>query len=129
MANSTGPLRIFLVDDSELIRTRVVAMLGMPSMTIVGQARTPQGAIDGILTTCPDVVVLDIQLDGGTGLDVLRAVHSVEPGIAFVVFSNNSSAAYRKRYLADGAVSFLDKSTESEQLAGAVANAPRQLAI
>ena len=83
----------------------------------------PQGSIDGILAARPDVVVLDVQLEGGSGLQVLRAVHQAAPEIAFVVFSNNSGPAYRKRYLGEGAVGFLDKSTEFDQLTRAVANA------
>ena len=98
-------------------------MLGAPVMTIVGQAATPQGCIDGILATQPDVVVLDVQLDGGRGLEVLNAVHPSAPQIQFIVFSNNSGPAYRKRYLDAGAVKFLDKSSEFDQLPQAVAAA------
>ena len=39
-------------------------------MTVVGQARTPQDSISGILAAYPDVVVLDVQLEGGSGLQV-----------------------------------------------------------
>ena len=123
MSDLQVPVRVFLADDSALIRSRVAAMLGVNEMTIVGQAETPQGSIDGILATAPDVVVLDVQLDGGSGLQVLRAVRQAAPEIAFVVFSNNAGPAYRKRYLREGAVRFLDKSTESDQLAQAVAGA------
>jgi DNA-binding NarL/FixJ family response regulator len=47
----------------------------------------------------PDVVALDVQLEGGTRLQVLRAVRRARPGIAFVDFSNNASAPYRKRHV------------------------------
>lgn len=123
MPSRNLPVKVFLADDSALIRARVAAMLGAPAMAIVGQAETPQGCIDGILATKPDVVVLDVQLDGGQGLEVLRAVRPVEPGIAFVVFSNNAGPAYRKRYLGAGAARFLDKSAEFDQLAQAVSAA------
>ena len=123
MSYRVGPVKVFLADDSAMIRERVAAMLGADEMTIVGQAETPQGSIDGILAARPDVVVLDVQLEGGSGLQVLRAVHQAAPEIAFVVFSNNSGPAYRKRYLGEGAVGFLDKSTEFDQLTRAVANA------
>jgi len=122
-AVSATTLKVFLADDSGPIRARVAGMLS-PSATIVGESETPQGCIAGILSTHPDVVVLDVQLEGGQGLDVLRAVRSAEPGIAFVVFSNNSGAGYRKRYLSAGATRFLDKSTEFDQLAAAVQAAP-----
>lgn len=129
MSRSTHqPLKVFLADDSALLRARVAVILGAPSTDIVGQERTPQGCIDGILATQPDVVVLDVRLEGGAGLEVLKAVREIAPGIAFVVFSNKSAPGYRKRYLEEGAVRFLDKSTEFNQLAQAVAAAPGQLA-
>lgn len=123
MPTDTASLRVFLADDSAAIRERVAGMLTRRCMDIVGEAETPQGSIDGILAVRPDVVVLDCQLEGGSGLQVLRAVRAAEPGIAFVVFSNNSAPAYRKRYLGEGALRFLDKTTEIDQLAAAVAEA------
>ena len=126
MPASISPPKIFLSDDSSLIRQRVAAMLEAAAMTVVGEARTPQASIDGILAVRPDVVVLDVQLEGGTGLEVLRQVRQTDPRIAFVVFSNNAAPAYRKRYLDAGAMLFLDKSTEFDQLTRAVAVAWRQ---
>lgn len=123
MASSNLSLKVFLADDSALIRCRVAAMLGAPPLSIVGESGTPQGAIDGILRTRPDVVVLDAQLEGGSGLEVLDAVRRVAPEIAFIVFSNNSGPAYRKLYLAAGAAAYLDKNSEFDQLARAVAGA------
>ena len=121
-AASASP-RVFLVDDSLAIRQRVADLLGRRAMQVVGEAGTPQASIDGILAARPDVVVLDVQLEGGTGLQVLRAVRRSQPGIAFVVFSNNASDPYRKRYLGEGARRFLDKSSEFDQLPSAVAEA------
>lgn len=129
MSETHVPVKVFLADDSALIRERVAAMLGGAAATIVGQAETPQAAIDGILSARPDVVVLDVQLEGGSGLQVLRAVQLVQPLIAFVVFSNNSSPAYRKRYLSEGAVRFLDKNNEFDQLSQAVTKASRHAAV
>ena len=119
-------LKVFLADDSGPIRARVAGILSAAA-TIVGQGETPQACIEGILSSRPDVVVLDVQLEGGHGLEVLRAVRAQDPQIAFVVFSNNSGPAYRKRYLGAGATRFLDKSTEFDQLAAAVAAAPQTL--
>ena len=119
MPQSNVPVKVFLADDSALIRDRVAAMLASRAMDIVGQADTPQGSIDGILAVHPDVVVLDVQLEGGSGLEVLRAVRQVDPRIAFVVFS----PAYRKRYLGEGAQRFLDKTTEFDQLVVAIETA------
>ncbi len=120
MQTATAPLTVFLADDSRAIRERVADLLNAQAMKVVGQAETPQTCIAGILAAHPDVVVLDVQLEGGTGLEVLKAVRQADPAVAFVVFSNNSGPAYRKRYLGEGAVRFLDKSTEFDQLAQAV---------
>ena len=120
MQHSTVPIRVFLAEDSGLIRDRVAAMLTTRAMNIVGHAATPQGCIDGILAAQPDVVVLDAQLKGGTGLQVLRAVRQMEPGVAFVVLTINADPAFRKRYLDEGAQSFLDKAIEFDHLADTV---------
>jgi len=124
---SSAPVTVFLADDSAAIRSRVAELLRASAMAVVGEAETPAASIDGILAARPDVVVLDVQLEGGTGLQVLQAVKRAAPGIAFVVFSNNAGPAYRKRYLGEGATEFLDKSSEFARLARAVAEAPLQV--
>ena len=126
MQTSPVPVKVFLADDSAVIRDRVARMLTDCDMSVVGQAATPQASIEGILAAHPDVVVLDVQLLGGTGLEVLRTVRASDPTIAFVIFSNNSGPAYRKRYLGEGADRFLDKSAEFEQLVPAVLDASHQ---
>lgn len=128
MRSNHAPLKVFIVDDSILIQDRVAAMVETSAMSVVGRAATPQDAIDGILEASPDVVVLDVQLDGGSGLQVLRAVRQAAPDIAFVVFSSNSGPAYRKRYFGEGAEAFLDKNTEFDQLVQTVAKASRYVA-
>jgi len=121
-------IKVFLADDSPAIRERVNVLLAGARMVVVGVAGTPQACIAGILAAQPDVVVLDVQLEGGSGLEVLQAVRRAAPGIAFVVFSNNAGPAYRKRYLGEGAARFLDKSADFNELAPALAAACPQLA-
>jgi DNA-binding NarL/FixJ family response regulator len=112
--------RVFIADDSGVIRARVSALLQAHALPVIGQAATPQGCIDGILASRPEVVVLDVQLEGGSGLQVMQAVRAADPAIAFVVFSHNATPAYRKRYLGGGACQFLDKSSDFEQLPAAI---------
>jgi DNA-binding NarL/FixJ family response regulator len=123
MPSPVAPIKVFLADDSTLICERVAGLLTAAGMRIVGRAESPQACFDGILRSHPDVVVLDVQLEGGAGLEVLRTVRLAAPEVAFVVFSNNSGPAYRRRYLAEGAITFVDKSTQFDQLAPAVAQA------
>jgi two-component system response regulator DesR len=123
MSPSNVPVRVFLADDSAAIRSRIRVLLEPTGARVVGEGEAPQECIDGILASKADVVVLDIQLRGGSGLQVLRAVREAAPGISFVVFSNSSTSPYRKRFLQEGAFRFLDKNTESGDLANAVAQA------
>ncbi len=109
--------RVFLVEDAPAIRTRLAEMLGkVAGVTIVGEADTPASAIEGILRTRPDSVVLDVQLIGGSGIEVLREIKPAHPDIVFVVLTNHSEPQYRKIYMANGASYFLDKSIEFEKI-------------
>ena len=123
MGQENATVRIFIADDSLLIRKRVASMLGATARAVVGQAEAPQDSIEGILAVYPDVVVLDVRLEGGSGLQVLRAIRPAAPDIAFVIFSNSSDPIYRKCYLDAGAEDFLDKTHQFDQLAKAVLNA------
>jgi DNA-binding NarL/FixJ family response regulator len=123
MSTSNASLKVFLAEDSAPIRERLHGVFARARMNVVGEAATPEGAIDQILALHPDVVVLDVQLEGGTGMQVLKAVRQADPKVAFVVFSNNSTNVYRNRYLKEGAAGFVDKSTEFDQLPQAVASA------
>lgn len=107
------PLRVFLVEDAPAIRTRLAAMLtALPGVSLVGEAESVQGAIDGIVSRQPDAVVLDLQIIGGSGLEVLRRVHAAYPAIRFAVLTNFATDQHRKACLAAGAEHFLDKSSE-----------------
>jgi DNA-binding NarL/FixJ family response regulator len=106
-------MRIFVVEDAPAVRTRLVAMLGTVSgVEVVGEAESVQGAIEGVLATAADAVLLDLQLTDGNGLDVLAAVKLQRPGIHVIVLSNFATPQYRQASLAAGADVFLDKSQE-----------------
>ncbi|MGV3569373.1 MAG: response regulator [Ramlibacter sp.] len=126
MTSAGSEIHVFLADDSAAIRQRVAAMLVADGMRVAGEAETPVECIDAILAVLPDVVVLDVQLRGGTGLQVLDAVRAQVPDMVFVVFSNHADPAYRSRYLARGAAAFLDKTTESGRLVPVVRSACRR---
>jgi two-component system response regulator DevR len=114
--------RVFIVEDSPSIRSRLVEMLGeIDGVCVVGEADTPAAAVAGIQATKPHCVVLDFQLIGGTGVDVLRAVHPAHPEIGFVVLTNHPNAQYRRLCQAAGADWFLDKSVEFGKLKEVVA--------
>ena len=104
---------VYIVDDSPSMRVRLSELLGeIDGVDVVGEAGTPADAIAGILLVHPQYVLLDYQLDGGTGLDVLRAVHPQDPGVVFIVLTNHATPQYRDACLEAGARHFLDKSSE-----------------
>lgn len=106
-------MNVFIVEDSASIRERLAAMLGdIEGVTVVGEAETPGEALEGILRTRPDSVVLDIQLLGGSGLDVLRKAHPQTPDTVFIVLTNHADAQYRRVCMQAGAAYFFDKSSE-----------------
>jgi len=113
---------VFIVDDIPTMRERLGELVSdIEGVEVVGNAGTPSEAIDGILRTRPDCVLLDYQLIDGTGVDVLRAVRPRAPGTAFIVLSNHATPQHRRACLDAGARYFFDKSTEFVQIRDAIA--------
>ena len=114
--------RVFIVEDSPSVRSRLVELMGeMDGVCVVGEAESPAEAVAGIRRTQPHCVILDFQLSGGTGVDVMRAVHPESPEIAFVVLTNHANPQYRRVCKEAGAGWFLDKSIEFGRLKDVVA--------
>jgi DNA-binding NarL/FixJ family response regulator len=112
-AEAEAEMNVFLVEDSASIRERLAAVLGsIDGVTVVGQAETAAEALEGILRTRPDSVVLDLQLIGGSGLDVLRKAHPQLPATVFIVLTNHPDLQYRRMCMEAGAAYFFDKSSE-----------------
>ena len=116
------PTHVFIVDDSASIRVRLAEMLGrMADVSVVGEAACAPEAVAGILRTRPDSVLLDLNLMGHTGLDVMRAVRPRAPEIVFVVLTNHSESQYRDACFEAGARYFLDKSQDLERVRDVIA--------
>ena len=116
--SGAGALRFFIVEDSPLVRGRLVEMLeSLDRVVVVGEAARVPEAVEGILATRPDAGLLDLHLaDGGEGLDVLRAVRALAPATEFIVLTNHSEPQYRRASAAAGAQHFLDKSGETHRI-------------
>ncbi len=114
--------KAFIVENSPSIRERLSGLLGeVKGVSIVGEAATPLAAVEGILRTRPDVVVLDIHLTGGSGIEVLRRVRSEAPGVVFIVLTNHPNPQYRRACMEAGASHFLDKTIEFGKLREVIA--------
>ncbi len=108
-----APLKVFLVEDSEAVRARLAATIqAISGAELVGEAGTVGAAIDGIRSTYPSAVILDLQLEDGSGLDVLKAVRPISPALHVAVLTNYATDQHRRACMAAGAEYFLDKSSD-----------------
>lgn len=110
-------MNLFIVEDSLLIQNRLMRFIEeLPDIDIVGISSEISGAYEKILSTHTDAMILDIQLSDGNGLGLLKKIKTSTPDIRVVVLTNHSSEANRMQALRAGADSFLDKSTDFEQI-------------
>ena len=112
-AGQGNKLMVFLVEDSEAIRARLAATIrNIAGAVLVGEAGTVHGAINGIRSTHPGAVILDLQLGDGSGLDVLKAVRPSASALHVAVLTNYATDQHRRACLDAGAEFFLDKSSD-----------------
>ncbi len=110
-------MNLFIVEDSLLIQNRLMRFIEeLPDINIVGISSEISGAYEKILSTHTDAMILDIQLSDGNGLGLLKQIKTSTPNIRVVVLTNHSNEANRMQALRAGADSFLDKSTDFEQI-------------
>jgi Response regulator containing a CheY-like receiver domain and an HTH DNA-binding domain len=115
MTDKSGRIRLYYVEDSAELRTRIERELaGIESVEVIGHAERAPEAIRAIRLHQPDIVVLDLQLIEGTGLDVLKELRGGGWPIV-IVLTNHSDSTSKQRSLKAGAGYFFDKSTEFDQ--------------
>ncbi|MAG04679.1 MAG: DNA-binding response regulator [Acidimicrobiaceae bacterium] len=84
-----GPVRVFLLDDHEIVRRGVVAVIGAePDMEVVGEAGTVAEALEVVQGCSPDVAVLDIRLGEGSGVEVCRDIRSQYPDVKCLMLTS-----------------------------------------
>src|SRR5260370_4194400 len=106
-------MRVFIADDSRAVVERLADLLEeVPGAQVVGKASDVPEAILGIQKIEPDAVILDLQMPGGTRLDVLRAIRKDNPSLLVLVCTNYPYSQYRQQCLSAGAYLFLHKSSE-----------------
>ena len=82
-------LRVLLVDDHEVVRVGVGALIDrQPEMEVVGEAGTVREAVEQAKKLAPDVVVLDVRLPGGTGLDACHQIKEDRPETRVIMLTS-----------------------------------------
>jgi DNA-binding NarL/FixJ family response regulator len=110
-------VKVFIADDSAAVVERLITMLSeLPQVEIIGHAQDAREAIKATRQLNPDVVILDIRMPGGSGIDVLKDIKSNKPTPVVIMLTNYPYPQYRKVCMALGANFFCDKSTEFEKV-------------
>jgi DNA-binding NarL/FixJ family response regulator len=111
-------MNIFISDDSAVVRIRLVQILSeIEGVKIIGEAQDVQESIELINKTKPDVVILDIRMPGGSGVDVLRIIRTAIPNVKVIMLTNYPYPQYRNLCINNGADYFFDKSNEFNKVA------------
>jgi two-component system, NarL family, response regulator DevR len=112
-----NPIRVFLVDDHEVVLEGVRAVIeGADDLMVVGQASTVTDALPRIGATRPDVVVLDLHLPDGTGLDVCRAIRAGSTDTRCLLLSAFVDESVVAEVEAIGAYGCVQKSIRAREL-------------
>ena len=112
-------LRVFVVEDSAIIRGRILDNLSaLGYFEVIGYAESADEAVEGIRNLQPDVIITDIRLKEGNGIEVVRQVRAddVLPRPTVFVLTNYDYPEYRDQCSAAGADAFFDKSAEYDLL-------------
>lgn len=114
-------MKIFIVEDSAIMRGRLIELLStLREAEITGFSGIASEAIEMIRAIRPDVVILDIQLYGGSGIDVLKRIKEDFPWIKVMVLTNFPEDVIRNQCGELGADYFLDKSFEFHVILDAI---------
>lgn len=115
--------RVYLVDDHDIVRRGVRDLLvAARDITVVGDCGTVREAIPAILRLEPDVMLLDLHLQDGTGIEICRAVRSLKPSICALLLTASADDEAMAAALLAGAAGYLIKAGRSSNLTGAIRN-------
>lgn len=110
-------MRLFIVDDSKILRSHLVDMLSeFKEINVVGQTQYACEAVRYIENLNPDVVILDIRMPDGNGIDILEEIRKINNFTKIIIFTNYPYVQYKKRCMELGADFFFHKATEFEEL-------------
>ena len=102
--------KVLIVDDHPAVREGLaVRVSSQPDLEVCGQAGDTAEAMQLIAAVRPDVVVVDIQLKTGNGLDLVERIKARDPSIRILVWSMYPDALYARRALHAGALGYINK--------------------
>ncbi len=109
--------RVLVVDDHPIVRHGLKQMIDAePDLVVCGEAQSDREARAAIRELAPDVMIVDVSLAQGDGMDLVREVHAQRPDLPMLVLSMHDEAIYAERLLAAGARGYIMKQAAFEQL-------------
>ncbi|AOI95288.1 MULTISPECIES: response regulator transcription factor [Burkholderia] len=106
-------LRVFLVDHAIAVRQRIALLVGaIRGVVVVGEAEDGEDALTHIRGSHADVVIVDLRLADGSGLELIGMLSKAAPRIVTIVLTNHSAPAFREACATAGADYFFDKTAE-----------------
>ena len=118
---TTGPARVFLVDDHPLVREWLASLIERQSdLSVCGQSEDAATAVQEITRLQPDVVVVDLSLQGQTGLELIKQLQTLLPNPRVLVLSMHDEAFYAERALRAGALGYVMKRAATTKVIEAI---------
>ncbi len=109
-------MKVLIIDDSKILRKRLVDMISDIGGIETIEAEGSDEAFNLLKEQIPDAIILDIRLQGESGTKILERIKKSRPKIKVIMFTNYPYPQYRKKCKALGADYFLDKSSEFEKM-------------
>jgi DNA-binding NarL/FixJ family response regulator len=117
MASTRTQRSVLIVDDHPIVRQGLRRMIEAEAdLVVCGEVQTEREARAAIRALVPDVVIVDISLAQGDGLELVRDVHAQQPELPMLVLSMHDELIFGERLLAAGASGYIMKQAASEQL-------------
>jgi DNA-binding NarL/FixJ family response regulator len=114
-------IRIFLVDDHQLVRDGIKALLmSTNDIDILGEASTGRECFEKIAVTPPDILILDISLPDTNGIEITRRITAEYPGMRVLILSMYTNEDFIFNSVKAGAKGYLPKNTSREELLSAI---------
>lgn len=113
--------RIFIVDDHPMMRQGLVQLINNErDLAVSGEAETAEQALSEIARSTPDLVLVDISLSGKSGLELLKDVQALKPGLPMLVISMHDESLYAERVLRAGGRGYIMKQEGGTQIMAAI---------
>jgi DNA-binding NarL/FixJ family response regulator len=109
--------RVLIVDDHPIVRHGLKSMIDAESdLMVCGEAQSEREARAALREVDPDVMIVDVSLAQGDGMDLVREVHAQRPELPMLVLSMHDETIYAERLLAAGARGYIMKEAAYDQL-------------